>query len=410
MSANRLLVPLGFAVAMSLFGDLTLYAVLPTQLEVVGLSLAAVGVMLGINRLVRIPGNPFAGVLLDRFGRRRLFVLGMTLGVISTAGYALARGFWPFLATRVLWGIAWTLINVGGMTMVLDISTPTSRGRLVGSYNTWVLAGLAGGSLFGGFLVDVLGFQTAMLVNAGLTGLGWLVAVLALPETLPGERRSARSAKFARGGGWRRARERLQSLWHKQRWLLGISLLFMLAMFAGDGIVFSTISLLLQRQFGDSMPLAGLQVAIGTSAGLLLGVRSFVAGAAGPLAGHWSDVRFGRWPVLMAGLLLGVIGFSVLSFAFSPLQILTGVVLSALSSGITLAMLGALLGDFSPAGRQGSAMGLFASMGDVGSASGPFLAYALISFIDLRWVYLLSATLFVMAIAAILRLRRSLLR
>ena len=98
----RILMPLGFAVCFSLFGDLTLYTVLVTQLEEVGLSLAAVGVMLGVNRLIRIPGNPLTGALLDRWGRRRLFVLGMLVGVLSTASYGLVRGFWPFLVS-CLW-------------------------------------------------------------------------------------------------------------------------------------------------------------------------------------------------------------------------------------------------------------------------------------------------------------------
>ena len=66
-----------------------------------------------------IPGNPLAGLLLDRWGRRRLFILGMLLGVLSTASYGLVRGFWPFLAGRLAWGIAWTLINVGGMAIVI---------------------------------------------------------------------------------------------------------------------------------------------------------------------------------------------------------------------------------------------------------------------------------------------------
>lgn len=53
----RLLLPLGTALALSLTGDSTLYAVLPNQTATVGTSLAAVGAMLGANRLIRIPGN-----------------------------------------------------------------------------------------------------------------------------------------------------------------------------------------------------------------------------------------------------------------------------------------------------------------------------------------------------------------
>ena len=126
LSSRRVLLPLGLAICLSLFGDLSLYAVLAGQADVVGLSLAAVGIMLGVNRLIRIPLNPLAGAFYDRFDRRRLFLLGMAIGSLSVAGFSIARGFWPFLLTRLGWGIAWTLINVGGMTMVLDVSTPAA--------------------------------------------------------------------------------------------------------------------------------------------------------------------------------------------------------------------------------------------------------------------------------------------
>ncbi|MFN2227353.1 MAG: MFS transporter, partial [Anaerolineae bacterium] len=130
----RLLLPLGTAIGLSLAGDSTLYAVLANQTEVVGIGLASVGILLGANRLIRIPGNPLAGTLYDRLGRRPLFLLGLSLGVLSTAIYGWVYGFWPLLAARLLWGISWSLINVGGYTMVVDRSTPQDRGRMTGLY------------------------------------------------------------------------------------------------------------------------------------------------------------------------------------------------------------------------------------------------------------------------------------
>ena len=120
----RLLLPLGTAIGLSLAGDSTLYAVLANQTAVVGISLGSVGILLGANRLIRIPGNPLAGALYDNLGRRPLFLAGLLLGVVSTAAYGWAQGFWPMLAARLLWGIAWSLINVGGYAMVVDWSTP----------------------------------------------------------------------------------------------------------------------------------------------------------------------------------------------------------------------------------------------------------------------------------------------
>jgi len=209
---SRVLFPLGWAAGLSLLGDLTLYAVLPTYRQTVGLSLGAVGVMLGVNRLVRIPGNSVAGFILDRVGRRKIFILGMSLGVLSTLGYGLLHGFVPFLLARIVWGVGWTLINVGGMTIVLDVSTPANRGRLTGFYNAWVLAGFALGPLLGGFLVDALGFRATMLSYAVATGIGLLIA-LVLPETTPQLGASVRQGRNAVSSPLRRLADLWQNSW-----------------------------------------------------------------------------------------------------------------------------------------------------------------------------------------------------
>jgi len=369
---------LGLAVCLSLFGDLTLYAVLVTQLDVVGLSLGSVGIMLGVNRLVRVPGNPLAGLLLDRWGRRPLFVAGMLLGVLSTAGYGLVRGFWPFLVARLGWGIAWTLINVGGMAMVLDVSRPTNRGRLVGLYNTWMLTGLALGPLVGGLLVDMIGFRPGLLICAGITAVGLVVAVAALPETAHGRMAN---------GEWRSAIGDTR--------LLTVAGLFLITQLAGEGVVFSTVSLLVQRCCGQTVSLGPLALGVASAGGLLLALRSLLAGGVGPLAGHVSDTPSGRWPVIVGSLVVGMLGFGLLSFATSLWAIVLGVMVSAVSGGAALATLAAQVGDLTPPGKEGVVMGAYATAGDVGSTAGPFLAFALLSVADLRWVYLLCTLAFV---------------
>ena len=65
--------PIGIGLALSLIGDTTLYTVLPNP-EIAaqaGLSLAVVGVILGLNRLIRLLTNGVFGVVYDRQPRRR---------------------------------------------------------------------------------------------------------------------------------------------------------------------------------------------------------------------------------------------------------------------------------------------------------------------------------------------------
>jgi len=397
-SKARLFLPLGLAVCLSLFGDLTLYAVLAAERDVVGLSLGAVGVMLGANRLIRIPGNLLAGVLFDRWGRRPLFLLGMAIGTVSVAGFGLVQGFWPFLLTRLGWGIAWTLINVGGMTMVLDVSVPADRARLVGLYNVWMWLGLALGPLVGGFLVDGLGFRVAMLICASLGALGFLIVLFTLPET---QRPSGQGE-----GGPVGDKDSPRVVWHKRVLgifraapaLLTVYLLYLITHLAGDGVALSTVSLLLERRFGSTVTFRSLSLGVASVSGLLLGMRSLLAGAVGPLAGRLADARQERWPVITASLILGILGFGLLAWEDSLGLIVLGVALSAVSGGTALSALAAQVGDYTPRGKEGVAMGAYATAGDIGSTSGPFLAYALVAVMDLRWVYVLCSLTFVVGL------------
>jgi MFS family permease len=402
----RVLMPMGLAICLCPVGDLTLYAVLVTQLNVVGLTLGAVGIMLGINRLIRIPANPLAGMLFDRGGRRPLFLLGMVLGVLSTVGCAFLRGFWPFLLARLAWGIAWTLISVGAMSMVVDVSSQANRGRWMGVLNTWIQVGLALGPVAGGFLVDAIGFQGGMIACAAITAVGLAVALLAMPETVscaPAGKPVAEKRQQQPGPwlDWSRL------LAQANPNLLAPGALYLILQFTGEGVVLSTISLLLQQRFGAEVVWGGLALGVASAGGLILGMRSLLAGAVGPLAGHLSDARFGRWTVVTASLVAGIAGFGLLAVASSLGWIILGVALGAAGAGAALATLAALVGDAAPPGRQGVVMGAYATAGDVGSTAGPFLAFALISTVELKWVYVFCSVTFLIGLALIWRTRKA---
>jgi len=57
------------AVAISLLGDSTLYAVLPSHADPLGIKLAFVGILLSANRFVRLLTNSLAGYVHDHTGR-----------------------------------------------------------------------------------------------------------------------------------------------------------------------------------------------------------------------------------------------------------------------------------------------------------------------------------------------------
>jgi DHA1 family multidrug resistance protein-like MFS transporter len=383
---TRLLLPLGTAIGLSLAGDSTLYAVLANQADVVGISLGAVGILLGANRLIRIPGNPLAGALNDRLGRRPLFLLGLSLGVLSTAAYGWAQGFWPMLAARLLWGVAWSLINVGGYTMVVDRSTPADRGRMTGLYQTSYLLGLSVSPLVGGGLTDALGFRQAVRICAALQAAGLLVAFWALPETVPRVRplSSRKGPSFSRGvWAWTAALRRLDA------GLLAVGAIYLVVFFVSNGVLMSTISLYLGQRWGERIPLGALEVGVASLAGITLSLRAALGILAAPAAGMASDRLHSRWPVVYVGIALAGAGFLLLILPVPVWAVLAAVCMVAAGAGALIAVLAALVGDRVAGDRPGMAMGVLATAGDIGSASGPLVAYALAARFDLREAYLL---------------------
>jgi MFS family permease len=385
----RLLFPLGTAMALSLTGDSTMYAVLANQIDVVGISLGVVGVLLGANRMIRIPGNLLAGSFYDRAGRRPLFLVGLTLGIVSTLSYGFVRGFWPLLLGRALWGIAWSLINVGGYTMILDRSTDVDRGRMTGFYQMAFMAGLTISPILGGALTDALGFRQAVRICALVSSAGLAVAVVALPETRPpGGQRSRPAWEIPN-------RQRLVQwagkLRRVDRRILTASYIYLVTLFVNSGVLMSTLGLYLEQRWGPEITLGTSVIGVASLAGVMLGMRAVLGILAGPVAGMLSDRIGNRWPVVRGGIWLGASGFLVLAFLGVVGAVPVGVAGVSLGAGALATALAALVGDMAEGGRQGVTMGGLATAGDIGSALGPPLAYALAVTLDLRWVYLFCA-------------------
>jgi MFS family permease len=397
----RLLLPLGVAMALSLTGDSTLYAVLANQIDVVGISLAVVGVLLGANRLIRIPGNLLVGVINDRRPRRPLFLAGLTLGIVSTLSYSVAKGFWPLLLGRLLWGTAWCFINVGGYTMILDWSSSADRGRVTGFYQMAFSLGLTISPLMGGALTDALGFRPAVRVCAAISGVGLAVALAALPETRPS---GSVLQPVAPSGRW----QEFLAVWRGlDRAVLFAAYIYLVTALVDGGVLMSSIGLYLGQRWGSSIPLAGRLVGVASLTGSLLALRAVVGILAGPAAGWLSDRLGDRWPVARGAILVGMGGFVLLAFLGAIWAVPAGVVLAALGASALTTALAALVGDRAAGKQQGLVMGGLATARDIGSAAGPVLAFALAAAFELHWVYLFCAVLLASGWVVIVKARQS---
>lgn len=378
---------------LSLLGDNTLYTVLPdpTIWSRVGLTLTWVGVLLGVNRIVRLIFNTWAGVLYDRLPRRRLLIGSLALGAVCNVIYALAFGPAPFLLGRVLWGLAWSGLSIGGNTVVLDVSTESTRGRNSGQFQMWFFIGVAVGALAGGTFSDLLGFQGWLWVSAAITGMAALFWYFKLPETRPAD-----------GSGTSRVPS-----WHEFpiRESLPAAVPVMAVRFVFAGVMAATTILWLEQYVGRELSLVWIVVPLATLTGAFSAVRVLTSIVGAPLAGRASDRMGRRWPVIAIGLGAGAIGAWLMGGSIIWLA-LVGALLAAITAGSVQALAPAIIGDRVHEARQSRGLSVVLSLGDIASALGPPLALGLLTTLGISGVYRLSAVVLgVAGVFALLQIR-----
>jgi sugar porter (SP) family MFS transporter len=176
-SLGGLLFGFDTAVIAGTTGALTLHFHLSPVLLGVTVSSALWGTVLGAA---------LGGVVSDHFGRRAsLRVLGL-LYVISAIGCAFAWGWIPLLASRILSGIAIGGSSVISPTYIAEISPPSWRGRLVGSFQFNVVFGILLAYLSNYFVGELVHTDTAwryMFAVAAAPALFFWLALFFIPES-----------------------------------------------------------------------------------------------------------------------------------------------------------------------------------------------------------------------------------
>jgi EmrB/QacA subfamily drug resistance transporter len=115
------------------------------------------------------------GSLGDRFGRRRVFSLGVVLFALASAWCGLAAGIGQLIAARAVQGVGAALLVPGSLAILSATFSGERRGRAVGTWSGFSAITAAVGPLLGGWLIDTASWRWVFFLNLPLA-----VAVLAL--------------------------------------------------------------------------------------------------------------------------------------------------------------------------------------------------------------------------------------
>jgi EmrB/QacA subfamily drug resistance transporter len=118
------------------------------------------GYLLTLASLILLGGS-----LGDRFGRRRVFVLGIGVFTVSSLLCAVAPNVEFLIAARMLQGIGGALLTPGSLAIIEASFRPTDRARAIGAWSGLGGVATAFGPLLGGWLIGAISWRAIFVIN-----------------------------------------------------------------------------------------------------------------------------------------------------------------------------------------------------------------------------------------------------
>src|SRR5579875_2865335 len=125
-----------------------------------------------------------SGAVSDRFGRRRVFQIGLVMFTAGSVLCSLAHSIGALVAYRAVQGLGASMLNPVALSIIANaFPAPKDRARAVGIWGAVAGVSLALGPLLGGFLTQTVGWRAIFWINLPI-GIGAaILAALFVPES-----------------------------------------------------------------------------------------------------------------------------------------------------------------------------------------------------------------------------------
>jgi EmrB/QacA subfamily drug resistance transporter len=123
------------------------------------------------------------GSLGDRYGRRRVFVLGAAIFAVASAWCALGSGSGQLVAARTLQGIGGALLVPGSLAIVGASFEGEIKAKAIGTWGALSGVAMAVGPVLGGWLVEEVSWRVAFLISPAMAVVAIPIALRHVPES-----------------------------------------------------------------------------------------------------------------------------------------------------------------------------------------------------------------------------------
>lgn len=349
LGANQLIETIAFGIPYSYF---------PRYAISLGASVASIGLFTSSFMFMSALLSPYFGGYSDRFGRKRLTIIGLVGDVIFGAMTGLVPSWEWLLVVRAVNGAATAAAMVPSEALLIDLSPPDKIGEASGFILACGMIGRNLGPFFGGTIQWVSissgfseqdSYRIPYLVDAGFAALSALLITLGIKES--------KAEPLKKTGNHRTANRVSIPKPFK------VLLVCAFATGIGEGFMRPILALF----FGDIFGAEPIEI------GALMTLSGFIALLASWLSGKASD-RFGRKAVIaLGGIPARLLGVAI------PLASdldLASIFYTSRDFVWRIYMVGlrALRADLAPLEIRGRLFGLYRSFFDIGDIFGPIMA------------------------------------
>lgn len=131
----------------------------------------------------------FAGLLLtsgslgDRFGRRRVMLIGLVLFGAASLAATVCTSPGEVIAVRTAMGVGGALIMPSTLSILITVFDEEERGRAMAAWGSVSMLGLVGSPVLGGVLIDHFSWHSIFFLNVPVVVLALVAAVVLMPES-----------------------------------------------------------------------------------------------------------------------------------------------------------------------------------------------------------------------------------
>jgi EmrB/QacA subfamily drug resistance transporter len=168
---------------MAFLDSTILNVALPALQSDLGASVRAVQWTYGAYALVLSALLLVGGTLGDRFGRRRVFVLGATIFAVASVWCALAPGTAQLITARGVQGVGGALLVPASLAIIGASFEGRLKAKAIGTWGALSAIAMAVGPVLGGWLVEEVSWRAAFLINPVLAAVAIPIALWHVPES-----------------------------------------------------------------------------------------------------------------------------------------------------------------------------------------------------------------------------------